>query len=306
MSWLSRIKQGLSKSSEKVSEGIASVLTHRTLDDEALEELEDALIAADLGAATAAKITAELGTQKFPENVDETTLKTALSQAIQPFLEQSVQPLDVTEHQPTVILMVGVNGNGKTTSCGKLAQYFHDQGKRVMFAACDTFRAAAVQQLEVWGQRLQCPVITGKPEADPASVAFSALEYATAEEMDVLIIDTAGRLHTKAHLMDELEKLVRVLKKIDASAPHHTVLVLDATTGQNAHQQLEAFTQAADVSGMIVTKLDGTAKAGVVVSLADKATIPIHAIGVGEQATDLQPFTAKAFADNLVGLNGKA
>lgn len=304
MSWLKKLKSGLSKSSQKLTDGITSIVTQRKLDDAMLEELEELLVMADIGAGTATTIIASFGKSRFNKEVDPEEVKQALADEITAILKPVATPLAPDwNHTPQVIMMVGVNGNGKTTTLGKLAQQYKQQGKKVMIAACDTFRAAAVEQLVVWGERSGCPVITGKHEADPASVAFTALEQAITDQADILLIDTAGRLQNKHHLMEELAKISRVVKKLDESAPHHTVLVLDATTGQNAHSQVKAFKDIADISGLIVTKLDGTAKGGVVVALAEAFQIPIYAVGVGEAIDDLNAFEAPVFAKNLMGIN---
>lgn len=302
MSWLSKLKQGLSKSSSQISENITSVFTKRKLDTAALEELEELLIMADLGVETAAKITQSLGAKRLDKEITEEEIKQALADEVAAILAPYAQPLQLGQGLQ-VMMMVGVNGNGKTTTIGKLARQWKDEGKQVMLCAADTFRAAAVEQLQQWGARAQVEVIAGAANADPASVAYHALEQARSKGADVLMIDTAGRLQNKSNLMAELEKIVKVVKKLDDSAPHHTVLVLDATTGQNALSQVAAFKELANISGLIVTKLDGSARAGVVVALADKFKLPIHAIGVGEKAEDLQPFTAQDFARNLVGLS---
>lgn len=302
MSWFKKLTSGLKKSSTKITEGIASVVRKRRLDDTVLEELEEVLIASDIGVQTAAKLVAHLAKEKFDKEVSDEEIRVALAEDIAKILEPVARPLDTDKAKPHVVLVVGVNGNGKTTTIGKLAQQINDSGKKVILAACDTFRAAAVEQLTVWSQRVGCPIITGAHESDPASVAFRALEEAKKNNFDVLLIDTAGRLQNKEHLMEELSKIVRVLKKLDADAPHDTLLVLDATTGQNAHSQAEVFKSKANITGLIITKLDGTAKGGVVVALAEKFGLPIHAIGVGEGIDDLQPFTADNFARSLMGL----
>ena len=302
MKWFKKLKEGLSKSSSKITEGISNIVTKRKLDDDMLEELEELLISADLGASTAARIVAEFSKNRFEKEVEPDEVRQALADEITKILSPVAKPLEISAAKPEVIMMVGVNGNGKTTTLGKLASKYKNEGKKVMIAACDTFRAAAVEQLQVWGERSGCPVIIGEHEADPASVAFKALEQAKREGADVLFIDTAGRLQNKKGLMEELAKIARVLKKVDESAPHHTILVLDATTGQNAHSQAESFGEMVDVSGMIITKLDGTAKGGVVVALAEKFSIPIHAVGVGEKIDDLQSFEANDFAGSLMGI----
>lgn len=305
MSWLKKLKDGLSKSSSQISENITSVFTKRKLDAEALEELEELLIMADLGVDTAGRITRRLGEKRLDKEVTDEEIKQALAEEIAEILEPYAQPLTPEAEEPLVLLMVGVNGNGKTTTIGKLAHEWKADGKQVMLCAADTFRAAAVEQLQRWGERAGVPVVTGANEADPASVAYQALERAQREGADILMIDTAGRLQNKTNLMAELEKIVKVLRKLNEDAPHHVLLVLDATTGQNALSQVSAFKELVNVSGLIVTKLDGSARAGVVVALADQFGLPIHAIGVGEGAEDLKPFKAIDFARNLVGLSAE-
>ncbi len=281
MSFLSRLKAGLSKSSNKITEGVASIFTKRKLDAAMLDELEELLITADMGAAVAAEITGAFGRERLGKELSPDEVKEILAEKIAAMLQSSSPAALMTDAKPTVVLVVGVNGNGKTTTIGKLASKFKAEGKKVMLAAGDTFRAAAVEQLQEWGRRADIPVVSGAFEADPASVAFAAYERARAENVDVLLIDTAGRLHNKANLMAELSKISKVLSKIDEAAPHQVLMVLDATTGQNAHSQLAAFKEMAQVSGLIVTKLDGTAKGGIIVALAKQFGIPIHAIGVG-------------------------
>lgn len=300
MSWLSRLKTGLSKSSSRLTENIGAVFTKRKLDSDALEELEELLIMADLGVSTAAKITQSLGEKRLDKEISEEEIKQALADEIAEILAPYAKPMPSESGQ--TIMMVGVNGNGKTTTIGKLAQQFSRQGKTVLLCAADTFRAAAVDQLQRWGERVGVPVIVGASQADPASVAYQALERQQREQADLLMIDTAGRLQNKKNLMAELEKIAHVLKKLNAEAPHQVILVLDATTGQNALSQMAAFKELVNVTGLIVTKLDGSARAGVVVALADQFKLPIHAIGVGEGVEDLQAFDAQDFARNLVGL----
>lgn len=285
--------------SSRLSSGISDVFTKRKLDDEALEELEELLIMADVGAGNAAKIVAEFAKGRFDKEIAPDEVKQALAAEIAKLLEPVQMPLDFAA-KPHVVLVVGVNGNGKTTTIGKVASQLQADGKKVMLAAADTFRAAAVEQLQVWGDRVGCTTVTGAHEADPASVAFAAMERAKAEGVDVLMIDTAGRLHNKKNLMDELAKIRNVLRKQDENAPQSVIQVLDATTGQNAISQVEAFRDLVDVSGLVITKLDGTAKAGIVVALAEKFGIPIHAIGVGEGIDDLRPFDAADFAGALL------
>jgi fused signal recognition particle receptor len=299
--WFGRLRQGLSRSSTKLSEGITGIFTKRKLDQATLDELEELLIQADLGVGTAAKLVGAFGKTRFGQEIAPEEVKSALAAEIAKILEPVAQPLTPTE-KPSVVLVVGVNGSGKTTTIGKLAQLYREDGKKVMLAAGDTFRAAAVEQLQIWGERVGAPVIARGAGADPAGLAYEALEAARAEGIDILLIDTAGRLHTKSNLMEELRKVIRVLRKLDASAPHHCLLVLDATTGQNALAQVETFKQMVDVTGLVVTKLDGTAKGGVLVAIADKFKLPVHAIGIGEKAGDLRPFSAEAFARGLMGL----
>jgi fused signal recognition particle receptor len=299
--WFGRLRQGLSRSSTKLSEGITGIFTKRKLDQATLDELEELLIQADLGVGTAAKLVGAFGKTRFGQEIAPEEVKSALAGEIAKILEPVAQPLTPTE-KPSVVLVVGVNGSGKTTTIGKLAQLYREDGKKVMLAAGDTFRAAAVEQLQIWGERVGAPVVAKGAGADPAGLAYEALEGARAEGIDILLIDTAGRLHTKSNLMEELRKVIRVLRKLDASAPHHCLLVLDATTGQNALAQVETFKQMVDVTGLVVTKLDGTAKGGVLVAIADKFKLPVHAIGIGEKAGDLRPFSAEAFARGLMGL----
>lgn len=276
----------------------------RALDDAMLESLEEVLIASDMGVDTAVRVTAKIAEGRFGKRISSTELREALSSEISRIMEPVARPLPIYPTKPQVVLVVGVNGSGKTTTIGKLASQFRTAGKTVIIAAGDTFRAAAVEQLQVWGQRAGVPVMTAPEGSDPASLAFDALSKAQDEGADLLLIDTAGRLQNRQDLMEELAKIVRVLRKKDPTAPHNTLLVLDATTGQNALMQVEVFRKIADVSGLVMTKLDGTAKGGVLVSLADKFGLPIHAIGVGEQIDDLAPFDPEDFARALVGLDG--
>ncbi|WBU62899.1 signal recognition particle-docking protein FtsY [Paracoccus aerodenitrificans] len=274
----------------------------RELDDEMLEELEDTLVAADMGVDTALRVTANIAEGRMGRRVSSTELKTLLAGEITRIMTPAARPLPLYPKTPQVVLVVGVNGSGKTTTIGKLASQFRAAGKNVVIAAGDTFRAAAVEQLQVWGQRAGVPVMTAPEGSDPASLAFDAMTKAEAEGADLLMIDTAGRLQNRADLMEELAKIVRVIRKKDPSAPHNTLLVLDATTGQNALSQVETFQKLADVSGLVMTKLDGTARGGVLVALADRFGLPIHAIGVGEQIDDLDAFEPEDFARALVGL----
>ncbi len=301
--WLASLKAGLSRSSGKLGDGISGIFTKRKLDDAALEELEELLISADLGVATAAKLAANLARERFDKDVSPEEVRGALAADVTEILAPVAEPLTVDPaHRPHVVLVVGVNGSGKTTTIGKIAKNQHDQGLKVMLAAGDTFRAAAIDQLKIWGERTSCEVVAKTPGADAAGLAYEALERARADDVDLLLIDTAGRLHNKADLMAELEKIVRVLKKLDPEAPHDCLLVLDATTGQNAHAQVETFKKLVQVTGLIVTKLDGSARGGVLVALAERFGLPVHAIGVGESAGDLRPFAARDFARSLMGL----
>ncbi len=301
--WLSRLKSGLQKSSTKLSENITGIFTKRKLDSEILEELEEQLIAADLGPTTSARLVKEFGKNRFGKDIGDDEVKTALAAQITDILEPCALPLIIdSSKKPFVILVTGVNGVGKTTTIGKLAQNYTQQGLKVVMAAGDTFRAAAISQLKIWGERTGAEVIAGEQGGDAAALAYQAFEKAKRDHVDVLLVDTAGRLHNKNDLMQELAKFVRVIKKLDETAPHATLLILDATTGQNAHAQLEAFRNLVQVTGLVITKLDGSAKAGVVVALADHFKLPIHAIGVGEGADDLQPFKAEDFAKALIGV----
>jgi len=302
--WLSRLSQGLSKTTVKITRGLSDALTKTKLDQDTLDSLEDILIEADLGPKTAAKVIEDFSKGRFGKDIDEQEIKEALAQSIETILLPVAKPLDVTcKDGPFVILVCGVNGAGKTTTIGKYAaQLYKEQGKKIMIAAGDTFRAAAVEQLGVWAKRANAEIFQKDIGADSAAVAFEAYQKAKAEGADVLMIDTAGRLQNKANLMAELEKIIRVLKKSNESVPHATLLVLDATTGQNAFSQLETFQKMVHVTGLIVTKLDGSAKGGVLIGLADQYGVPVHAIGVGEGIEDLKPFTAKGYARTLMGI----
>ena len=301
--WLGRLAAGLKRTSSRLSEGIAGIFVKRRLDKETLAELEDLLISADLGPATAASLVEELGRDRLDKEIGEQEIREILAGSIAKLLEPVAKPLiPDPAHKPFVVLVVGVNGSGKTTTIGKLAQFYREGGRRVVLAAGDTFRAAAIEQLKIWGERTGATVVAGEPGADPAGLAYDALVQARAEGADLLLVDTAGRLHNKAHLMDELAKVIRVLRKLDPTAPHECLLVLDATVGQNAHQQVETFGNLVQVSGLVVTKLDGTARGGVLVALAQRFGLPVRAIGVGERADDLRPFEAASFARSLLGL----
>ena len=301
-SWWQKLKGGLQRSSSALTQNVTAIFTRRKLDDAALEELEEALIAADLGVAMAAKLTARLAKSRFGKDVSDVEVKEALADYVAEALEPVARPLVIEGAKPFVILVAGVNGTGKTTTIGKLAAQFAQAGKRVGLVAGDTFRAAAIEQLQIWGERAGAPVFAAKAGADPAGLVFDALAKASEQGLDVLLVDTAGRLHNKGALMDELKKVVRVMQKQDPTAPHASLLVLDATTGQNAHRQVEMFKQAVDLTGLVVTKLDGSARGGVVVALAETFHLPVHAVGVGEGIDDLRPFEAKAFARALLDL----
>ncbi|SNS02903.1 signal recognition particle-docking protein FtsY [Antarctobacter heliothermus] len=278
-------------------------VVRRVLDDDMLEQLEELLIASDMGVDTALRVTANIAEGRFGKRLSTVEIKQALATEIARVMEPVARPLPLYSKKPQVVLVVGVNGSGKTTTIGKLASQFKAAGKKVVIAAGDTFRAAAVEQLQVWGDRAGVPVLTAPEGSDPASLAFDAMTKAQAEGADLLLIDTAGRLQNRADLMEELSKIVRVIRKKDPDAPHNTLLVLDATTGQNALSQVETFRKLADVTGLVMTKLDGTARGGVLVALADKFGLPIHAIGVGEQIDDLAPFDPEEFAAALTGLD---
>ena len=297
-----RLRAGLSRSSKALGDGLGGLLGGSRLSAEQLDALEDLLIMADLGVAAAGDIVAALRQRTDLKDLDEQQLRAALATEIAALLAPSQCALDLPDADtPRVIVMAGVNGAGKTTTIGKLAKRFQAEGKSVMLAACDTFRAAAGAQLEVWGERAGVPVVSAAPGADAAGLAFSALEQAIAQKIDILIVDTAGRLQSNAALMDELGKIIRVLGKLDANAPHATLLVLDATTGQNALVQAQAFLETAHITGLIMTKLDGTARGGCLVSVATKLNLPVHFIGVGEQGDDLQEFSAEDFSRALTG-----
>lgn len=304
MSWFKKLSGGL----RKTADALGGVFTSRTLDKATLEALEERLILADMGAATASALVAELAAARPDSTLAEDEIRQLLAAAIARRLAPYAVPLAFAAPvvggatAPYVVLVVGVNGNGKTTTIGKMAHQLAGTGKRVTLVAADTFRAAAVEQLAHWSARAGCHFVRGAENADPASVVYAGLEQALAQHADVVFIDTAGRLHTKENLMAELEKIIRVIKKLLPEAPHAVLQVLDATTGQNALAQVRAFGQAAGVTGLVVTKLDGTAKAGIVLALAEQFALPIHAIGVGEGAEDLQPFAADDFARALVGI----
>lgn len=322
MAFFSKLRDRLFRSSGKIGEGLDALVADpqpekpgligrllgrdegtRVLDDAMLESLEELLIQSDMGVETSLRVTANIAAGRIGRRVTTAEIKGALAAEVARIMEPVARPMPLYPQKPQVVLVVGVNGSGKTTTIGKLASQFKAAGKTVVIAAGDTFRAAAVEQLQVWGTRAGVPVLTAPEGSDPASLAFDALTRAQAEGADLLMIDTAGRLQNRADLMEELAKIVRVIRKVDPSAPHNTLLVLDATTGQNALTQVEIFRKIADVSGLVMTKLDGTARGGVLVALADKFGLPIHAIGVGEQIDDLAPFDPEDFAKALVGLD---
>ena len=302
-SWWKRLSAGLKRTSSSIGGAVAALVTKRKLDRAMLEEIEDVLLRADLGTEVAARIAAAVGHGRYDKAISADDVKTVVATEVEKVLAAVARPLVIDEAQkPFVILMVGVNGSGKTTTIGKLASKLSGEGRKVMLAAGDTFRAAAIEQLKVWGDRTKSPVIAGTQGSDSASLAFTALTEARADNRDVLLIDTAGRLQNKAELMNELEKVVRVIRKVDASAPHAVLLVLDATVGQNALSQVEAFHRTAGVTGLVMTKLDGTARGGILVALAEKFKLPVHFIGVGEGIDDLAPFTARDFAQAIAGI----
>ncbi|WP_439544324.1 signal recognition particle-docking protein FtsY [Hyphomicrobium sp.] len=301
--WFARLKQGMAKTSSRLTEGITGLVTKRKLDSETLEELEEVLLAADLGIETSSRITAALAKGRFEKMVTSAEIRETLAEEVARVLEPVARPLVIdASRKPHVVLVLGVNGSGKTTTIGKLAAKLSREGHRVMLAAGDTFRAAAIDQLKVWGERTGAPVIARDVGADASGLAFDALKEAREANTDVLLIDTAGRLQNKEGLMAELEKVVRVLRKIDETAPHDVLLVLDATTGQNAMQQVEVFGKRAGVTGLVMTKLDGTARGGILVAIAAKHGLPVHAIGVGEGVEDLQSFSAKDYARAIAEL----
>lgn len=302
--WFQRLRGGLTRTSDQLTQGISSVFTKRKLDASTLEELEDLLIQADLGVDTAMRITDRLSNERYNKEISEEEIREVLAEEVEAVLKPVAEPLSIdATFKPHVILVVGVNGTGKTTTIGKLARNFTTEGRRVALAAGDTFRAAAIEQLKIWGERTNSPVIARETGADAAGLVYDALTSAREDKRDILLVDTAGRLQNKANLMAELEKIVRVIKKQDETAPHTVLLTLDATTGQNALSQVEIFKKTAGVTGLIMTKLDGTARGGILVAIAGKHKLPIHAIGVGEGAEDLQPFDARDFARAIAGLS---
>ncbi|MEM1105780.1 MAG: signal recognition particle-docking protein FtsY [Pseudomonadota bacterium] len=300
--FFTRMAQGLSRSSSRLGGSITGVFTKRKLDDETLEELEDLLISADLGAGVAARVAAGLAKDRFDKEITDAEIKAALAEEITAVLAPRERVVDFADGpRPRIVLFVGVNGSGKTTTIGKIAAKLQAQGAKALLVAGDTFRAAAIEQLTVWGERAGIPVLSKPTGADAAGLVYEAVEQARREDLDLVLVDTAGRLQNKTELMAELAKIIRVTRKLDPDAPHDVILVLDATVGQNALSQVEAFRHTAGVTGLVMTKLDGTAKGGVLVAIADKHDLPIHFVGVGEKAEDLQPFSAAAFARGLVG-----
>ncbi|WP_323760897.1 signal recognition particle-docking protein FtsY [Maricaulis sp.] len=301
--FFSRLAQGLKRSSSKLGDSVSAIFTKRKLDREALEELEDVLIAADLGAAAAMRVTEHLAKDRFDKEVSDEDVREALAEVVAATLAPLEQGLDLSGARPQVVLFVGVNGSGKTTTLGKIAVKLKREGRNPILAAGDTFRAAAIEQVSVWGERAKSPVIKREIGADAAGLAFDAIDQADRDGHDVVLIDTAGRLQNKAELMDELRKVVRVIRKRMPDAPHHVVLVLDGTVGSNAVSQAQAFLEASEVTGVVMTKLDGTAKGGALVQVAEKFQLPIHYIGIGEGEEDLQPFSARDFSRALAGLD---
>ncbi|MEZ5969328.1 MAG: signal recognition particle-docking protein FtsY [Hyphomonas sp.] len=299
--FMARLGTGLSRSSSRLTQGLAA-LGKRKLDEDTLEELQDLLITSDLGAKVAARVTKNLSKERFDREISEDEIRLALAEEITEVLKPREKVVDFSDgSRPRIVLFVGVNGSGKTTTIGKIASKLKEQGARALLVAGDTFRAAAIEQLTVWGDRAGIPVMSKPTGADAAGLVYEAIEKAKAEDLDLVLIDTAGRLQNKAELMAELEKVVRVIRKLDPTAPHDVILVLDATVGQNALSQVDAFRQTAGVTGLVMTKLDGTAKGGVLVAIAEAYDLPIHFIGIGEKAEDLRPFSAEAFSRALVG-----
>jgi fused signal recognition particle receptor len=303
-SWWQRLSGGLARTSQAITQGVSDIFTKRKLDALTLEELEDVLLRADLGVGASTRITQAVGKARYEKDIAPEEVRAILAREVEAVLTPVAKPFEIDETQkPFIILVVGVNGSGKTTTIAKLASNWTAEGKKVVLAAGDTFRAAAVEQLKIWGERLGAEVVSGKEGADAAGLAFDAIDRARETGADILLMDTAGRLQNRAELMAELEKIVRVMKKAEAAAPHAVLLVLDATVGQNALQQVEVFERIAGVTGLVMTKLDGTARGGILVAIAEAHGLPIHFIGVGEGADDLEPFTARDFARAIAGLN---
>lgn len=301
--FFSKLSSGLAKSSSKMGSSITSLFSKRKLDEDALEDLEDILLTSDMGGKVSARIVENLAKTRMDKDVTDDEIKLALADEIEAIMSPREEIVDFSEgSRPRVVLFVGVNGSGKTTTIGKIASKLQEQGAKALLVAGDTFRAAAIEQLTVWGERAGIPVMAKEPGADAAGLVYEAIEKAKADDLDLVLVDTAGRLQNKTELMAELAKIVRVTRKLDPEAPHDVILVLDATVGQNALSQVEAFRHTADVSGIVMTKLDGTAKGGVLVAIAEAHALPIHFVGIGEKAEDLQPFSARAYARALVGL----
>jgi fused signal recognition particle receptor len=302
-SWWRRLSSGLKRTSSALGTAVADLVIRRKHDRAMLDDIEDVLLRADLGTTVAVRIADAVGAGRYDKAISADEVKAVVATEVEKVLAPVAKPLEIDAAQkPFVILVVGVNGSGKTTTIGKLAAKLSAEGRKIMMAAGDTFRAAAIEQLKVWGERTRSPVISGAQGSDSAGLAFNALTAAKEQNIDVLLVDTAGRLQNKAELMNELEKVVRVIKKVDASAPHAVLLVLDATVGQNALSQVEAFHRTAGVTGLVMTKLDGTARGGILVALAEKFKLPVHFVGVGEGIEDLAPFTARDFANAIAGI----
>ena len=307
LSWWRRLSSGLKRTSTSLGTAVADLVTKRKLDRAMLDDIEDVLLRADLGTAVAARIAEAVGAGRYDKAISADEVKGVVASEVEKVLAPVAEPLQIDPGlTPFVILVVGVNGSGKTTTIGKLAAKFVAEGRKVMLAAGDTFRAAAIEQLKIWGERTRSPVIAGAQGSDSAGLAFNALTAAKEQKINLLLIDTAGRLQNKAELMNELEKIVRVLRKVDATAPHAVLLVLDATVGQNALSQVEAFHRTAGVTGLVMTKLDGTARGGILVALAEKHKLPVHFIGVGESVDDLAPFAARDFARAIAGIESQS
>ena len=303
LSWYERMRAGFGKTSDRLGDNLSGLFTKAALDEQTLDEIEEALVASDLGPSTAAKVRARLAEEKFPLGVTEAAVRQVVAQELEKILAPVAEPLEIDAFpRPQVILVVGVNGSGKTTTIAKLAHLFQEQDYSVLLAAGDTFRAAAIEQLRIWANRAGVPVIEGPEGSDSSAIVYDGVKMATAEGIDVLIVDTAGRLQNKKDLMDELAKIRRVLGRLNPAAPHDVVLVLDATTGQNALSQIEVFREVAGVTGLVMTKLDGTARGGVMVAAADRYGLPIHAIGVGEGMDDLRPFDPGEAARAIAGV----
>ncbi|WP_166036908.1 signal recognition particle-docking protein FtsY [Sphingosinicella sp. YJ22] len=304
-SWAEKMREGFRRTSDRFGDNLTGLFNKAALDEQSLDELEEALIASDLGPSTAAKIRDRLAAERFERGVTEVEVRRVVAQELEKILAPVAEPLEIDAFpRPQVILVVGVNGSGKTTTIAKLANQFLDQDYSVLLAAGDTFRAAAIEQLKIWADRIGVPIISGPEGGDSSAIVFDGVKKATEEGIDILIVDTAGRLHNKRHLMDELAKIRKVLGRLNPAAPHDVVLVLDATTGQNALAQIDVFREVAGVTGLVMTKLDGTARGGVMVAAADKYGMPIHAIGIGEGMNDLRPFDPKEVAGAIAGIRG--